>query len=197
TPYALLPFRLRQLPRAALFPYTTLFRSRLAWHPAHSGPGWSSCRLTRDPARPESRSPGSVVSVVVLAQPGQPGAAVGGADAAPDLVDDAAAGQVGGEQAGAFDAAGAAGAVRDDDGAVQAEQHRAAVALAVQPVAELAQRLALQQGAGLGHPAGGERAAHLVEGEPDRALHRLQRHVPGEAVGDHHVHVAGEQVVAL
>src|SRR5690606_36533849 len=131
-------------PGEALGPEFGSPGTRLAWHPAHSGPGWSSCRITRDPARPESRSPGSVVSVVVLAQPGQPGAAVGGADAAPDLVDDAAAGQVGGEQAGALDAAGAAGAVRDDDGAVQAEQHRAAVALAVQPVAELAQRLALQ-----------------------------------------------------
>ena len=43
----------------------------------------------------------------------------------------------------------------------------------------------------------GHRGAQLGRGEPDRALQRLQRDVPGEAVGHDHVDLAGQQVAAL
>jgi len=114
-----------------------------------------------------------------------------------DLLRDLAAGQVRGEPAGGGDGAGGAGAVRDHHGAAQAEQDGAAVALRVQPRAELTQPFTLQQRADAGGPRAGDGRAQLARGEPDRALERLQRHVPGEAVGHDHVELAGQQVAAF
>jgi hypothetical protein len=108
-----------------------------------------------------------------------------------DPLRDLAAGQVRREQAGGGDGAGGAGAVRDHHGAAQAEQDRSAVALRVEPGAELAEPPALQERADAGRPGAGDRRAQLARGEPDRALERLQRHVPGEAVGHDHVELAG------
>jgi len=126
-------------------------------------------------------------------------AAAGRARAEPlgDLLGDLAAGQVGREQAGRGDGAGRAGAVRDHHSPAQAEQDGPAVALRVQPRGERAQAATLQERADAGGPGGGHRGAQLGRREPDRALQRLQRHVPGEAVGDDHVDLAGQQVTAL
>jgi len=114
-----------------------------------------------------------------------------------DLLRDLAAGQVGREQAGGGDGAGGAGAVRDHHGPAQAEQDGPAVALRIQPRGQLPQPAALQERTDTGGPGGGHRGAQLGGGEPDRALQRLQRHVPGEAVGHDHVDLAGQQVAAL
>jgi hypothetical protein len=125
------------------------------------------------------------------------GARAARAEPLGDLLGDLAASQVRRELAGGGDGAGGAGAVRDHHGAAQAEQDGAAVALRVQPGAELAQPLTLQERADAGGPRAGDRRAQLARGEPDRALERLQRHVPGEAVGHDHVELAGQQVAAL
>ena len=114
-----------------------------------------------------------------------------------DLLGDLAAGQVGREQAGGGDGAGGARAVRDHHGSAQAEQDGSAVALCVEPRGEFAQPAALQERADAGGPRAGHRGAQLGRREPDRALERLQRHVPGEAVGHDHVELAGQQVTAL
>jgi hypothetical protein len=114
-----------------------------------------------------------------------------------DLLGDLAAGQFGREQAGRGGGAGGAGAVRDHHGPGEAEQDGSAVALGVQPCGELAQATALQERADARGPGGGHRGAQLGCREPDRALQRLQRHVPGEAVGDDHVDLAGQQGTAL
>ena len=114
-----------------------------------------------------------------------------------DLLGDLAAGQVGGEQAGRGDRAGGAGAVGDDHGPAQAQQDGAAVALRIQPRGQLAQAAPLQEGAEPRGRGGGHRGPQLGRGEPDRAFQRLQRHVPGEAVGHDHVDLPGQQVTAL
>jgi hypothetical protein len=114
-----------------------------------------------------------------------------------DLLRDLAAGQVRGQQAGGGDGAGGAGAVRDHHGAAQAEQDGSAVALRVEAGAEFTQPPALQERADAGGPGAGDRRPQLARGEPDRAFQRLQRHVPGEAVGHDHVELAGQQVTAL
>ena len=114
-----------------------------------------------------------------------------------DLLGDLAAGQVGGEQAGRGDRAGGAGAVGDDHGPAQAQQDGAAVALRIQPRGQLAQATALQEGAEPRGRGGRHRGPQLGRGEPDRAFQRLQRHVPGEAVGHDHVDLPGQQVTAL
>jgi hypothetical protein len=114
-----------------------------------------------------------------------------------DLLGDLAAGQVGGEQAGGGDRAGGAGAVGDDHGPAQAQQDGAAVALRIQPGGQLAQAAPLQEGAEPRGRGGGHRGPQLGRGEPDRAFQRLQRHVPGEAVGHDHVDLPGQQVTAL
>jgi hypothetical protein len=114
-----------------------------------------------------------------------------------DLLGDLAAGQVGGEHAGRGDRPGGAGAVGDDHRPAQAQQDGAAVALRVQPGGQLAQAAPLQEGAEPRGRGGGHRGPQLGRGEPDRALQRLQRHVPGEAVGHDHVDLPGQQVTAL
>ena len=127
-------------------------------------------------------------------------AAAGGparAQALRDLFRDLTPGQVGREQAGRGDGAGGARAVGDHHGSAQAEQDSSAVALGVEPRGELPQPAALQERADPGGPRRGHRGAQLGRGEPDRALERLQRDVPGEAVGHDHVELAGQQVAAL
>jgi hypothetical protein len=114
-----------------------------------------------------------------------------------DLLGDLAAGQVGREQAGGGDGAGGARAVRDHHGSAQAQQDRPTVALGVEPRGELAQPAPLQERADASGPRAGHHGAQLGRGEPDRALERLQRHIPGEAVGHDHVKLAGQQVTAL
>jgi hypothetical protein len=114
-----------------------------------------------------------------------------------DLLGDLTAGQVGGEQAGRGDRAGGAGAVGDDHRPAQAQQDGAAVALRIQPGGQLAQAAPLQEGAEPRGRGGGHRGPQLGRGEPDRAFQRLQRHVPGEAVGHDHVDLPGQQVTAL
>ncbi len=114
-----------------------------------------------------------------------------------DLLRDLAAGHIGREQAGRSDRAGGARAVRDHHGAAEAEQDSSAVAFCVQPGGEFTQPAALQERADAGGPGPGHRGPQLGGGEPDRALERLQRHVPGEAVGHDHVELASQQVTAL
>jgi hypothetical protein len=109
-----------------------------------------------------------------------------------DLLGDLAAGQVGGEQAGRGDRAGGAGAVGHDHRPAQAQQDRAAVALRIQPGGQLAQAAPLQEGAEPRGRGGGHRGPQLGRGEPDRAFQRLQRHIPGEAVGHDHVDLPGQ-----
>ena len=87
--------------------------------------------------------------------------------------------------------------MRDHHGPAQAEQDGSAVAVRVQPRGQLPQAAALQERADAGGPGGGHRGAQLGGGEPDRALQRLQRHVPGEAVGHDHVDLARQQIAAL
>jgi hypothetical protein len=113
------------------------------------------------------------------------------------LFRDLTAGQVGRQQAGRGDSAGGARAVSDHHGSAQAEQDSSAVALGVEPGGELTQPAALQERADAGGPAGRQRGAQLGRGEPDRALERLERDVPGESVGHDHVEFAGQQVTAL
>jgi hypothetical protein len=126
-----------------------------------------------------------------------PADAAAGAEALRDLLGDLAAGQVGGEQARGGDRPGRARPVRDDHRPAQAEQHGASVTLRVEPGGELTQAAALQERADPRGPGAGHRGAQLGRGEPDRALERLQRDVPGEAVGHDHVDLPGEQVAAL
>jgi hypothetical protein len=128
-----------------------------------------------------------------------PGAAhrPAGAETLGDFLGDLAAGQVGREQAGGGDGAGRAGPVGDDHRSPQAEQDGSAVALRVQPGGQLTQATALQEGAEPGHPRRGNRGPQLGGDEPDRALQRLQRDVPGKTVGHDHVDLAGQQVTAL
>jgi hypothetical protein len=126
-----------------------------------------------------------------------PGDRAARAEPLGDLLGDLAAGQVGGEQAGRGDRAGGAGAVGDDHRPAQAQQDGAAVALRVQPGGQLAQAAPLQEGAEPRGRGGGHRGPQLGRGEPDRAFQRLQRHVPGEAVGHDHVDLPGQQVTAL
>jgi hypothetical protein len=126
-----------------------------------------------------------------------PAARAARAEPLGDLLGDLAAGQVGSEQAGRGDRAGGAGAVGDDHRPAQAQQDGAAVALRIQPRGELAQAATLQEGAEPCGRGGGDRGPQLGRGEPDRAFQRLQRHVPGEAVGHDHVDVPGQQVTAL
>jgi len=114
-----------------------------------------------------------------------------------DLLGDLAAGQIGGEHAGRGDRAGRAGAVGNDHRPAQAQQDGAAVALRIQPGGQLAQTAPLQEGAEPRGRGGGHRGPQLSRGEPDRAFQRLQRHVPGEAVGHDHVDLPGQQVTAL
>jgi len=114
-----------------------------------------------------------------------------------DLLGDLAAGQVGGEQAGRGDRAGGAGAVGDDHRPAQAQQDGSAVALRIQPGGQLAQAAPLQEGAEPRGRGSGHRGPQLGRGEPDRAFQRLQRHVPGEAVGHDHVDLPGQQVTAF
>jgi len=125
------------------------------------------------------------------------GARTAGAEPLGDLLGDLAAGQVGREQAGGGDRARRAGPVSDDHRSPQAQQDRSAVALRVQPGGQFAQAAPLQERAEARGPGRGHRGAQLGRGEPDRALQRLQRDVPGEAVGHDHVDLAGQQVTAL
>jgi len=125
------------------------------------------------------------------------GGRAAGAEPLGDLLGDLAAGQVGREQAGRGDRAGGAGPVGDDHRSPQAQQDRSAVALRVQPGGQLAQAAPLQEGAEPRGPGRGHRGPQLGRGEPDRALQRLQRDVPGETVGHDHVDLAGQQVAAL
>jgi hypothetical protein len=133
--------------------------------------------------------------------PAAPGRTAGsraaGAEPLGDLLGDLAAGQVGREHAGGGDRAGRAGPVGDDHGAAQAQQDGSAVALRVQPGGQLTQAAALQEGAEARGPGRGHRGPQLGRGEPDGALQRLERDVPGEAVGHDHVDLAGQQVPAL
>ena len=118
-------------------------------------------------------------------------------EALGNFLGDLTLGQVGREQAGRGDGTRRARAVGDHHGAAQAEQDRSAVALGVHPGGELTQPAALQERADPGGSRPGHRGAQLARGEPDRALERLQRDVPGEAVGHDHVELAGQQVTAL
>lgn len=126
-----------------------------------------------------------------------PGRRTPGIEALRYLLRDLAAGQVGREQAGRSDSAGGARAVRDHDGAAEAEQDSSAVAFCVQPGGEFTEPAALQERADTGGPGPGHRGPQLGRGEPDRALKRLQRHVPGEAIGHDHVELAGQQVTTF
>jgi hypothetical protein len=126
-----------------------------------------------------------------------PGDRTPGVEALRYLLRDLAAGQIGREQAGGSDRAGGARAVRDHHGAAEAEQDSSAVAFRVQPGGQFTEPAALQERADAGGPGPGHRGAQLGGGEPDRALERLQRHVPGEAVGHDHVELARHQVTAL
>jgi len=126
-----------------------------------------------------------------------PGDRTPGVEALRYLLRDLAAGQIGREQAGGSDRADGARAVRDHHGAAEAEQDSSAVAFRVQPGGQFTEPAALQERADAGGPGPGHRGAQLGGGEPDRALERLQRHVPGEAVGHDHVELARHQVTAL
>ena len=117
--------------------------------------------------------------------------------ALPDLVGDARAGQVGRQPDGDGGTAGGDGAVRNDHGGLQPEQGGAAVGFGVEPLAQLAQAAPLQQGSQPGRPDAGQRLAQLQAGEGRRALQRLQRDVPGEAVGHDDIDLPGQQVTAL
>jgi hypothetical protein len=123
--------------------------------------------------------------------------AAAGAEALRDLLGDLAPGQVGGEQARGGDRPGRARPVGDDHRAAQAQQDGAPVTFRVEPGGELTQAAALQERADPRGPGPGHRGAELGRGEPDRPLERLQRDVPGKAVGHDHVDLPGEQVAAL
>ena len=81
--------------------------------------------------------------------------------------------------------------------AVQAEQDGAVVAARVHPLAQPVERRAGEQVAEAGGDGGGEDLAQEVAHQLERALAGLERDVAGEAVGHHHVHRAGGDVVAL
>jgi hypothetical protein len=124
-------------------------------------------------------------------------ALAGGAEPFPDLLGNVAAGEVPGERAGGADRARGRSAVRDHDAAAEPEQRRAAVALGVEALAQLAEPAALQQRAEPPGPGSREGGAQFGRREPHRSFERLQRHVAGEPVGDDHVDRAGHQVAAL
>ena len=99
--------------------------------------------------------------------------------------------------AGRGDPLGFGAPVGDDDGALQAEQRGPAVGLRVHLPGQLVQRLPLEEGPEPGRGGALERGPHQLGGEAARALDGLERDVAGEAVGHHHVYLAGQQVAAL
>src|SRR5215831_7879649 len=122
---------------------------------------------------------------------------VAGPEPFADPLGDAAAGQVRGEPAGRGDPLGLGVPVSDDDRALQAEQRGPAVGLRVHPPGQLAQRPPLEEGPEPGRLGALERGPHQPGGEAARAFDGLECDVAGEAVGHHHVHLAGQQVAAL
>src|SRR4051812_24428926 len=88
-------------------------------------------------------------------------------------------------------------AVCDDDEALETEEIGAAVRVRIEPRAQPPRRRADEQAAEL--PAGCrlDLAAESAEHRADRPLERLERDVPGEAVGDEDVGGAFEDVAAF
>src|ERR1700730_2198053 len=157
--------------------------------------------------RPPSRSPhGRTFPMIILRMPGcrcvfgRAAVEAGGPgpdDLVPDPLHDVPGRQVLRQRAGGGDRLGTGGAVCDDHSAVEAEHDRAAVGVGVQPGLELTQLRPLQGAPEPGPPGAGQGGTEFGLHHLDGALDGLQCHVPGEAVGDHHVDQSLEEVVAL
>src|ERR1017187_6270903 len=149
---------------------------------AATGPG----RVSQSSAlRQEASGPAREVGTPARAEP------------LPDLLGDLAPGELGSEQARGRDRPGGRPAVRDDDGSLQAEQGRTAIALRVHPPGQLAKPAPLQQRAEPRRPGAFDDGTQLPGGEGGCTFEGLERDVAGEAVGDDHVHRAGQKVRAF
>jgi hypothetical protein len=88
-------------------------------------------------------------------------------------------------------------AMSDDHEPSQPEQIGAAVGIRVEPLAQAPRSGTDEETAELPARAFLDLLSELVEKRLDRPLHELERHVPREAVADHHVGGMREQLAAL
>src|SRR6266542_3498874 len=122
---------------------------------------------------------------------------LGRRDRLGDLVGEVRAGGVARATDRVLDRERVGAAVADDAHAVHAHERRAPHLAPVHALLHSLERRPREQAADLRAQGGVERALQVLADDPRRALHRLQGHVAGEAVGRDDVELAGEEVAPL